>query len=335
MSALREQGNTTWYDVAVTFCDTKWKRWAPRSRKSAAEALATVTAVLVDGRGGPDQRERRRALEHWTFNTSTRRQNDAPEATALTVAWLREHSIPLARLADPAMVRLALDALSSKLDGSPAAATTTNRKRMVFHQALEFAVERGLIEANPLDRIKWKKPKTAEAIDRMSVVNPTQARALLRAVSEIDDTLTLFFALMYFAPSGRLKRQHSGSKTASYPPTDGACSTSLARSPGWRQPGSIAATPTSLALSSTAHPRKSAPYPPAQSWWPTSAATSPITARHVTADFSAGRAAIGSRRAHVGTSSLAPGLRRSRPEKRLHRWFAAPTTCDTPPSPPG
>jgi integrase len=199
LSMLREQGNTTWYEVAVMFCDTKWKRWAPRTRKSAAEALATVTAILIEGRGGPDQRERRHALEHWTFNTSTRENDEAPEGSALTVAWLREHSIPLARLADPAMVRLALDGLSSKLDGSPAAATTANRKRMVFHQALEFAVERGLIDANPLDRVKWKKPRTAEAIDRRSVVNPTQARALLRAVSEIDDTLTLFFALMYFA----------------------------------------------------------------------------------------------------------------------------------------
>lgn len=70
---------------------------------------------------------------------------------------------------------------------------------MVFHQALEFGVERSFLDTNPLDRVKWKKPKTAEAIDRRSVVNPTQARALLRAVSETDDRLTLFFALMYFA----------------------------------------------------------------------------------------------------------------------------------------
>jgi integrase len=199
LSVLREQNDVTWYDVAVAFCDAKWKHWAPRSRKSAAEALATVTAALVEDRGGPDQRERRRALERWAFNASVRKSGEPPEEYALTLAWLQERSLPVARLTDSAVVRLALDALSSKLDGSPAAATTANRKRMVFHQGLEFAAERGLLDGNPLDRVKWKKPKATETIDRRSVINPTQARALLHAVSEADDSLTLFFALMYFA----------------------------------------------------------------------------------------------------------------------------------------
>ena len=199
LSMVRDQDSVTWYDVAVLFCDMKWKRWAPRSRKSAAEALATVTAVLVEGRNAPDLRERRRALEQWTFNKLARESGTIPDELVVTIAWLREHSVPVGRLTDSTVVRLALDALSTKLDGSSSAATTANRKRMVFHQALEFAVERRFLDSNPLDRVKWKAPKTTDAVDRRSVVNPTQARALLRAVSDSNDTMTLFFALMYFA----------------------------------------------------------------------------------------------------------------------------------------
>jgi integrase len=70
---------------------------------------------------------------------------------------------------------------------------------MVFHQALEYAIERGFLDGNPLDRVKRKAPKTTDAVDRRSVVNPTQARALLGAVAKNDGRLTLFFALMYFA----------------------------------------------------------------------------------------------------------------------------------------
>ena len=198
-SLARHENNITWYDLAVAFCDTKWKRWAPGSRAAAADALATVSAVLVDSNHGPDIAERRHALEKWAFNKAARESGEVPKEHTVAVGWLREHSVPVGALTDAATVRRALEALSSKLDGSPAAATTANRKRMVFHQALEYAVERRHLDANPLDRVKWKAPKTSDSVDRRSVVNPAQARALLAAVSEINGRMALFFALMYFA----------------------------------------------------------------------------------------------------------------------------------------
>lgn len=199
LSMRRTENAITWFELAVMFCDMKWKRWAPGSRASAAEALASVTAALVDGRNAPDLRVMRRALEKWTFNKSARDSGCLPDECAVAIAWVRDNSVPIIRLSDRAVIRLALDAISTKLDGMPAAATTSNRKRMVFHQALEYAVERGFLDGNPLDRVKWKAPKAADAVDRRSVVNPSQARALLGAVDRIDDRLTLFFALMYFA----------------------------------------------------------------------------------------------------------------------------------------
>jgi hypothetical protein len=108
MSMRRELDNVTWYEVAVMFCDMKWKRWAPRSRRSAAEALATVAGVLVEGRNAPELRSHRRALEEWTFNKAARESGEVPEEHAVTIDLLQEHSIPVGRLTDSAVVRLAL-----------------------------------------------------------------------------------------------------------------------------------------------------------------------------------------------------------------------------------
>lgn len=105
----------------------------------------------------------------------------------------------MSALAGVALVRAALDTLALKLDGTPAAANTAIRKRAVLYNALEFAVERGDLPTNPLDRIKWKAPRVAGAVDRRVVVNHRQASALLAAVSTVEPRLVGFFACMYYA----------------------------------------------------------------------------------------------------------------------------------------
>lgn len=62
----------------------------------------------------------------------------------------------MSALADPQIVRRALDALALRLDGSRAAAATITRKRAVFGNWLGYAVEVDLLEANPLVRISWR-----------------------------------------------------------------------------------------------------------------------------------------------------------------------------------
>jgi hypothetical protein len=53
-----------------------------------------------------------------------------------------------------ATVRAALDALALKLDGKAAAATTTRRKRAVFYNVLQFAVELERLDYNPVDKLR-------------------------------------------------------------------------------------------------------------------------------------------------------------------------------------
>jgi hypothetical protein len=53
---------------------------------------------------------------------------------------------------------------------------------MILANAADYAAELGLLETNLIRGIKWAAPKVSSQVDRRSVVNPRQARALLEAV---------------------------------------------------------------------------------------------------------------------------------------------------------
>jgi integrase len=111
-------------------------------------------------------------------------------------------------MANPALIRRALDALAVTLDGRAAAAATITRKRAIFYSALQYAVELGLLSANPIDRVQWKTPRNTDAVDRRVVVNPDQARSLLAGVREIEPALEAFYACMYYAATRPAEALH-------------------------------------------------------------------------------------------------------------------------------
>jgi integrase len=146
---------------------------------------------------------RRRALRQYVPVPSSR-SLPRPAEVAAALGWLQRASLPLIELEKPRNVRLALDALTLRLDGTSAAATTIHRKRSVFYNVLGYAAELEELSANSLDRVKWKPPTVAELADRRVVVNPRQARELLTAVTYVGRPwrarhLRAFFACMYFA----------------------------------------------------------------------------------------------------------------------------------------
>lgn len=186
----------TWYEHARAFAAMKWHHLAPRSRLSLADGLTAITPALTrEGPGRPSDSDIRSALRTFAFRPGA----EATPEKAATAAWLAAHSRPLADLADLAVVRAALDSLTTRLDGKPAAPNVVARRRTTFYGACGYAVELGHLATNPLDRIKWRARRTSEAIDTAVVVNPAQARELLTAVSYVDPALVAFFALMYFA----------------------------------------------------------------------------------------------------------------------------------------
>jgi integrase len=195
--------DVVWYEFACEYIDMKWKRAAAKYRKSMAEALMTATlALLTTGREEPDERTIRSALLRWGFNANRRNDPDCPVEIAGALQWVHRNTKPVSALAEPRVIRSVLDAVASKLDGTPAAATTVNRKRAVLSNALSYAVEIGLLPSNPIESIKWRAPKATRAVDRRSVVNPLQARTLLAAVAaqrRSGPRLVAFFGVMYFA----------------------------------------------------------------------------------------------------------------------------------------
>jgi integrase len=203
-SAAREQRSVTWFDLACRFVDLKWPHLAAKSRASIADALATVTPVLVTTtRGMPDKQTLRTALYGWAFHSERRSAGQPGDDSAAAIAWVRAHSLKVVTLDEKDrrsdLIRQALDTLSLTMDGRPAAATVVARKRSVFYGVLTYAVELDILPANPVDKVRWKAPATADEVDRRVVASPSQVSRLLSAVARQRPELVAFFACLYYA----------------------------------------------------------------------------------------------------------------------------------------
>jgi hypothetical protein len=166
------QPGVTWYEHARAYTEMKWPGLAATSRRSTAESLTTITlALTAPRRNAPDPGLLRQALFNYSFNAAATRQ-PAPAGISTALDWMSKASLPVAALEDPDTVRAVLNACARRLDGKPAAAATTRRKRAVFANALGYAVERRLLPASPLGQIQWKASEVAETVDRRSGRQP-------------------------------------------------------------------------------------------------------------------------------------------------------------------
>jgi integrase len=200
----RDAATPTWYEHCLAYVDKRWPESASKQRASVADALATVTPVLVRSQSGmPEAKLVRRALYSWSFNTNVRRAGPPPASLAPAIDWVTANSLRVDELADTDLMERALTALASKLDGTRAAPNTYRRKRPIFYAALRFAVRRGLLAAHPLtdERIEFKPGRSVVAVDPRTVPNPRQARALLAAVKRVTPSgppLVAFFGCVYY-----------------------------------------------------------------------------------------------------------------------------------------
>ena len=195
----RGRSRVTWYRHAVAYAQVKWPHLAPHSRASLADALATVTPLLTRDTGRtPPPGRLRAALYGHAFNPAPATAAPDPD-TASALAWVEQASLPVSQLGDPRVIRAALDGLCTRLDGSPAAANTVARKRAVFHGALGYAVELGLLPANPIGLVRWRAPRAAVAVSPATVPSPAQVRAILAQVARTRPELAAFFGCLYYA----------------------------------------------------------------------------------------------------------------------------------------
>ena len=203
ISMRRDTAVMSWYDLACAFADMKWPHVAATTRRTHAEALTALTVLMLsNARGRPDGKVLRHALSRWAFNTPRRTADNVPEQVRKTLDWVRRNTRDVASLSRAEVLRPVLDGLTVRLDGAPAAPSVISRRRKIFNTTIEYAVERRLLPANPLPKLKWKPPKTVSTIDRRSVANPVQVRTLLEGVREqgrIGPRMVAFYACLYYA----------------------------------------------------------------------------------------------------------------------------------------
>ena len=108
--------------------------------------------MLSEARGRPDDAAIRRALLRYGFKTKQRA--DPPEDVAEVLAWVAHNSLPMSALAEPAVGRRVLDQATGRLDGRSAAASTARRNRTILANAIDYAVEVGLLHGNPIRTLK-------------------------------------------------------------------------------------------------------------------------------------------------------------------------------------
>jgi integrase len=206
-SMAEKTAKLTWYAFALKYLAMKWPHAAPNTRDGINESLASVTvAMLEDSPGRPSAAVVRQALRNWAFVLPGPEEREVPQEIENTLHWIAKASRPLNDLADPVTAREVLDSFKIRLDGKAASAETVRRKRRTFVNALHFAVDLGEFRENPLNSVRWQKPKVSSQVDPRVVVNPQQARSLLNAMSYVGGyerargrRLVGLFACMYFA----------------------------------------------------------------------------------------------------------------------------------------
>jgi integrase len=194
-----QPATVTWHDHAAMYAAIRWPELAAHSRSSLADALATITPALTcpDARKRPDLRLLRTVLYRHAYCLA--RPAPAGSDAGHILDWVRHASLPVTDLAQPQVLRAALDAITMLLDGSRAAPATITRKHAILHATLAHAVETGLLDANPLDTTTWHVPRSSTAVSPAVVAGPEQVHALLSAVDQLRPDLTAFFGCLYYA----------------------------------------------------------------------------------------------------------------------------------------
>ncbi|WP_234320283.1 integrase [Streptomyces sp. SBT349] len=89
--------------------------------------------------------EVRTALREYAFNRN-RREAAPPEAAAI-LRWVKRNTPTMAVWEDADGVEDLLEALDTKLDGTPVAASTVKRNRRILNVMVQYAIRRGVLRA--------------------------------------------------------------------------------------------------------------------------------------------------------------------------------------------
>ena len=81
---------------------------------------------------------------------------------------VRVYRTEVCKGAEPATARRMLDLATGTVDGRNAAASTARRHRIILANAMDYGVDLGLLETNPIRVLKWTVPKVSSQVDKQA-----------------------------------------------------------------------------------------------------------------------------------------------------------------------
>lgn len=185
----------TWFDWACEWLELKWPQWAGSTRKSCVEYLVAFTPFLTR-EGAPSAPA---GMRSWLWSTGFNPPVDADDDDPYLV-WLVRWSVPLVDIG-PALLEDALHHGTLRLDGSPVMPTVARRRRNGLKSVLKVAVIRGLLNANPMDRVVWRIPTHETQVDVTVLPSVADIDELLDHVNSLSGgrRYAAFFACCGFA----------------------------------------------------------------------------------------------------------------------------------------
>ena len=208
-SLTRKRGVRTFLELAVAYVDHIWPTAPPNSRRAAVVNLAAITPKFVRPlEHGPDETDLQRLASTHVLPPPRRGEALSPEDGAV-VSWLRRASRPATDLADSLALSALLHDLGTAADGRATTSSTLDKRRAVLHRVAGYAVDTGVLAANPVTGRRTGTAQVIGGVDPRVVINPAQARQLLAAVTYVSGhrrterdrgwRLRAFFACLYYA----------------------------------------------------------------------------------------------------------------------------------------
>ncbi|GGN07673.1 site-specific integrase [Terrabacter tumescens] len=186
----------TLLEVARRIYADEWRDSGGKTRKSTAENLAHVVAVVTEARHQVDGARREllyQALYQGGLSPEglripdegkvTSRRTSVTRAHHDALRWLERASLPVGKV-DIAVCETALRRLAINLDGSTAKPTARTRRRAGLSKILEYAVRHQHLSSSPLRTITTRASnRAAVEVTATTVAHPELIPAALRAVA--------------------------------------------------------------------------------------------------------------------------------------------------------
>jgi integrase len=174
--ALRDVGVHDW---ARRWLGEQWSEWQPRTRTSATEALARFVTLAVEPTVKPPD-----GLRVYLYTALAPGTESARDARF--EKWMGRHCLTLGEL-DRDRIAVIDRKLALKLDGSPMAANTANRIRIVARACVQAAIDAGAVSADvwpqrSKTRARRKVARTKRSVDVRALPGPLLMAAAIDAI---------------------------------------------------------------------------------------------------------------------------------------------------------